>query len=133
MDLRRATTKRVERLKEGVTSTLVLQCYNLQEEVTTQRDASQSGLNVDLLRNGQPLAYASRALNLNEMSYAQVEMELLAIVFACETFDAFDARTYSFVMLSKLSQVYNKNLRSIFHKEIHAAPKRLQRMLRLQK
>ena len=59
-----------ERLKTAVASTPVLRYYNLQEEVTLQCDASQSGLGAALLQNGQPLAYASRALTPAETSYA---------------------------------------------------------------
>ena len=61
----------------------------MHEEVTLQCDASQSGLGAALPQNGQPVAYASRALTPTETSYAQIEKELLAIVFACEKFDAY--------------------------------------------
>ena len=65
----------------------VLRYYNLQEEVTLQCDASQFGLGAALLQNGQPVAYASRALTDAETCYAQVKKELLAILFACEHFE----------------------------------------------
>ena len=51
--------------------------------VITMCDASQTGLGASLLQNGQPVAYASRALTDTETRYAQIEKELLAIVFAC--------------------------------------------------
>ena len=73
----------LEALKKAVMSTPVLRYYNLQEEVTIQCDASQFGLGAALLQNGQPVAYASRALTDAETRYAQIEKELLAIVFAC--------------------------------------------------
>ena len=118
-----------ERLKTAVASTLVLWYYNLQEEVTLQCDASQSGLGAALLQNGQPLAYASRALTPTKTSYAQIEKELLAIVFACEKFDA-----YIFGRDVVKVESDHKPLESIFRKELCLAPKRLQRMLlRLQK
>ena len=72
-----------------LTCTPVLRYYNLQEEVTLQCDASQSGLGAALMQNGQPIAYASRALTPTETRYAQIEKELLAIVFACDRFDAY--------------------------------------------
>ena len=63
--------------------------YNLEEEVTLQCDASQSCLGAALLQNGQPVAYASRALSAAETRYAQIEKELLAIVFTCECFEPY--------------------------------------------
>ena len=46
-------------LKKAVTNTPVLRYYTLQEEVTLQCDASQTGLGAALMQNGQPVAYAS--------------------------------------------------------------------------
>ena len=63
--------------------------YNVQEEVTLQCDASQAGLGAALMQKGQPVAYASRALTPTETRYAQIEKELLAIVFGCEHFKAY--------------------------------------------
>ena len=114
----------LEALKKAVVSTPVLRYYNLQEEVTLQCDASQFGLGAALLQNGQPVAYASRALTDAETRYAQIEKELLAIVFACERFE-------QYVYARDLIQVESdhKPLEAIFCKPLHSAPKRLQRML----
>ena len=49
-----------------------------------QCDASDTGLGATLLQNGQPVAYASRSLTHTERDYAQIEKELLAIVFGAE-------------------------------------------------
>ncbi|XP_044167088.1 uncharacterized protein K02A2.6-like [Acropora millepora] len=112
-----------------VTCTPVLRYYNLQEEVTLQCDASQSGLGAALMQNGQPIAYASRALTPTETRYAQIEKELLAIVFACDRFDAY---VYGRNLVNV--ETDHKPLEPIFMKPLDATPKRLQRMLlRLQK
>ena len=117
------------KLKEMVTRTPVLRCCNLQEEVTLQCDASQSGLGAALMQNGQPVAYASRALTPAETRYAQIEKELLAIVFACDRFDA-----YVFGRDLVNVETDHKPLEPIFTKPLAATPQRLQRMLlRLQK
>ena len=79
-----AQQEAMEKIKMSVASAPILRYYNLAEEVTLQCDASQSGLGAALLQNGQPVAYASRALSDVETRYAQIEKELLAIVFACE-------------------------------------------------
>ena len=73
-------------LKEAVTRTPVLRYYNVKEPVTIQCDMSQRGLGAALLQNGQPVAYASRALSSAETRYTQIEKELLAIVLNCERF-----------------------------------------------
>ena len=119
----------LEKLKEAVTHTPVLRYYNLEEEVTIQCDASQAGLGAALLQNRQPVAYASRALTPAETRYAQIEKELLAIVFACERFNAY---IYGRSLVNV--ETDHKPLESIVQKPLHAAPQRLQRMLlRLQK
>ena len=107
----------------------ILRYYNLREKVTIQCDASQHGLGAVLLQGGQPVAYGSRALTPTGENYAQIEKELLAIVFACEKFDA-----YIYGRDSVRVQTDYKPLESIFRKELCVAPKRLQRiLLRLQK
>ena len=119
----------LENLKKAVSSTPVLRYYNLQEEVTLQCDASQSGLGATLMQNGQPVAYASRALTPTETRYAQIEKELLAIVFGCEHFEAY---TYGRDVVQV--ETDHQPLESIMRKPLHSAPSRLQRMLlRLQK
>ena len=118
-----------EKLKEAVTKTPVLRYYNLKEEVTLQCDASQSGLGATLMQQGQPVAYASRALTPAETRYAQIEKELLAIVFACDRFDAYVYGRHQVTV-----ETDHKPLEPIFSKLLASPPQRLQRMLmRLQK
>ncbi|PFX15885.1 Retrovirus-related Pol polyprotein from transposon 17.6 [Stylophora pistillata] len=112
------------KLKEMVTRTPVLRYYNLKDEVTLQCDASQSGLGAALMQNRQPVAYAPRALTPAETRYAQIEKELLAIVFAC---DCFDVYVYGRDLVNV--ETNHKSLEVIFMKSLASAPKRLQRML----
>ena len=70
-----------------------------------------------------------RALTSAETNYAQIEKELLAIVFACEKFDQ-----YVYGRDNVHVQSDHKPLELIFKRPLVTAPKRLQRMLlRLQR
>ena len=76
-------------LKQAVTSTPILRYYNLEEEVTLQCGALLFGLGAALMQNGHPVAYASRELTSAETRYAEIEKELLSIVFGCDCFEAY--------------------------------------------
>ena len=70
-------------------ATKPLRYYDQRKPVTVQVDASQRGLGVCLLQEGQPIAYASKSLTDTETRYANIERELLAIVFACQQFNTY--------------------------------------------
>ena len=57
--------------------------------MTVSCDASQTGLGAVLLQQERPVAYISRALSDTEQRYAQIEKELLAVVFAFEKFNQY--------------------------------------------
>ena len=69
------------------------------------------------------MAYASRALTPTECNYAQIEKELLAIVFGMTRFD-----TYVYGR-RVVVETDHKPLEAIHSKSLLNAPKRLQRML----
>ena len=85
-------------------------------------DAFLGGLEACLLQDGHPVAYASRALTASEINYAQIEKELLSIVFGVERFASYVYGRKVFI------QTDHKPLESIM-KNLLSAPKRLQRML----
>ena len=116
----------LSQLKEAVSCscTLVLHYYNLSDKVTLQCDASKSGQVAALLQNGQPVAYTSRALTPAETRYAQIEKELLAIVFVCKKFD-----TYIYGRDVVSVETDHKQLEVIVCKALNSAPQCLQRML----
>ena len=118
----------VTRVKEMIVSAPVLAYYDVKKPVVIQCDASQSGLGAALLQEARPVAFSSRVMTQTEQNYAQIEKELLAIVYACEKFDQ-----YIFGRSNVIVQSDHKPLETIFKKPIHSSPKRLQRMrLRLQ-
>ena len=119
--------KAIERLKAVLTSKPVLAFYDVNEPVTIQADASQSGLGACLMQKGKPVAYASLAMTSAEQNYAQIEKEMLAICFATSKF-----HQYVYGKPSVSVQTDHKPLESILKKPLCKAPPRLQRlMLRL--
>ena len=88
-----------------------------------QCDASKKGLGAALLQEGQPIAFTSRTVTDTETRYAQIDMEMLAIVFAAEKFDQ-HSFGYSVTMKSD-----HKPLETILKRPLFSAPKRLQGMI----
>ena len=112
-----------ENVKELVTQAPLLKYYNPEEELTVQCDASEKGLGATLMQNGHPIAFASCALTDPETRYAQIEKEMLAVVFA---FQKFDQCVYGRPVTV---QSDHKPLAAISKKPLRSAPKRLQGML----
>ena len=67
----------------------MLAYYNPELPVAIYADASRNGLGCVCLQEGKPIAYASRSLTETEKRYAQIEKELLALVYACTKFDQY--------------------------------------------
>ena len=112
-----------DKIKAAVTQTPVLQYFDGKLPTTIQCDASQTGLDAVLMQSRGPIAYASRALTETEKQYAQIEKEMLAIVF----------HTYTYGRDITIESDH-KPLVTIHKKPLQSAPKRLLRMLtRLQK
>ena len=82
------------------------------------------GLGAAILQSNGVVAYASRALTSAEQKYAQIEKEMLAVVFGCERFHKLLYGSKSITIESD-----HKPLENIMRKPIHAAPLRIQRMM----
>lgn len=113
----------LERVKQLVTSSPVLTYYNQNKPLDIQCDASQTGLGATLLQDGRPISYASRALSPTETRYAQIEKEILAVVFALTKF-----HQYTFGRMTRVLSDHEP-LQSIVRKPIGQASRRLQGML----
>lgn len=112
-----------DRLKQLVSSTPVLSIYDVHKPVTISGDASSKGLGVVLLQDGHPVAYGSRALTETQKRYAQIEREMLAIVYGCEKF-------HHYIYGRKVTvETDDKPLVVIYSKPLYRATPRLQRML----
>ena len=107
----------VAEIKRLVSAAPVLKYY-VTKPVTVQSDASQNGLGCCLLQDGQPVAFASRALTPAERNYAQIEKECLSIVFACQRF-----HYYLYGRGDVTAETDHKPLIAIFNKPLLSAPK----------
>ena len=77
-----------------------------------------------LLQDQYPIAYASKSLTATQQNYAQIEKEMLAIVFDCQKF-----HDYIYGLPQVAIETDHKPLETILRKPLHTAPARLQRMI----
>ncbi|GBN22426.1 Transposon Ty3-G Gag-Pol polyprotein [Araneus ventricosus] len=111
------------RIKELLSCAPVLKVFNGSEKITIQCDSSKDGLGTCLIQNGQPVSFLSRSLTECEKNYAQIEKELLAIVFS---FQKYHNLVYG---RHVIIQSDHKPLTSIVNKPMSKISSRLQRML----
>ena len=112
-----------EAIKSAISAETTLAYYDPAKEVTLQVDASTAGLGATLLQDKKPIAFASKALTDTESRYANIERELLAVVYGCERFHTYlYGRTF-------IAESDHKPLEAIQLKNLISAPPRLQRML----
>lgn len=111
-------------LKAKISSAPVLKYYNPEEEVTVSVDSSSFALGACLMQGGQPVAFAARTLTPTESRWAQIEKELLAVVFGCTRF-----HQYIYGHDKVTVETDHKPLEVIFKKSLNEAPARLQRLL----
>ena len=110
-------------LKKAIVQPQALQYYDPLKEVTLTGDASQNGLGAACLQEGKPVAYSSRAMTETEGRYAQIEKELLAVLFACNKFD-------HYIFGRRVTvETDHQPLITIMKKPLHMAPTRLQKMM----
>ena len=120
--------KAFNEVKSILTKAPVLKYFSQEKESVLQCDESKDGLGACPMQGGYASAYASRALTPTEVNYAQIEKELLSVVFGVEKFSEFLYGRH-FVI-----ETDHKPLESIVRKSLLSSPKRLQKKLqRLQK
>ena len=118
----------IDKIKTVLSSDQVLAFYDINNNITLSCDASKDGLGSCILQDNRPISYASRSLTKCQKQYAQIEKELLAIVFGCERFHQY--------LYGKevLVQTDHKPLINMLKKPLHTTPARIQRLLiRLQR
>ena len=110
-------------MKEDIHQHLRLSYFDPHKPTTLEVDSSLNGLGAALIQDGKPIAFASKSLTDTETRYANIEREMLAVVFACERF-------HTYIYGKEITvQSDHKPLETIQLKNIAKAPPRLQRML----
>ena len=112
-----------ETLKSLVSSSTNLRFFYPKKPTVLEVDSSMKGLGAALLQDGQPVAFASKSLDLTQSNYPNIDREMLAIVFGINRF-----HTYLYGRPFKIISDH-KPLEMILHKPLLKAPPRLQRML----
>ena len=72
-----------QKIKNQISKDVCLRYFDTTKEVALQVDASQVGLGAVLVQDDKPVAYASKALTPAEIRNANIEREMLAVVFGC--------------------------------------------------
>ena len=112
------------KLKELATSAPVLAYLKPDRPVKLSVDASSKGLGAVLIQDDHPIAYASKSLTNTQQQYAQVEKEMLTVVFGCIRF-----HDYIYGVPNVTVESDHKPLESILKKPLCQAPLQLQKMI----
>ncbi|XP_063634829.1 uncharacterized protein K02A2.6-like [Cydia splendana] len=111
-------------LRALVSGAPVLALYAPRAPVLVSVDASQHALGAVILQAGRPVEFASATLTDAQTRYAQIEKELLAIVFGLERF-----HQYVYAHGDVTIETDHKPLEALFSKPLYSVPARLQRMM----
>lgn len=115
------------RLKNLISSAPVLTYFDPNKPLTLSVDASSTAMGAVISHGNNPIAYASASLTKAQCNYAQIEKELLAILFGCQKF-------HQYIYGNRVTvETDHKPIVGIYNKPLFNIPPRLQRiLLRLQ-
>lgn len=115
-----------ESLKNIISKEPILGYFQPNEDIIISCDdvISSKGLGTCIKQKNKIIGYASRSLTESQKSYAQIEKEMLPVVFSCEKF-----HQYLFANGDITIETDHRLLISIFSKPLVKTPPRLQRML----
>ncbi|GFU03659.1 retrovirus-related Pol polyprotein from transposon 17.6 [Nephila pilipes] len=100
-----------------------LKYFDKNKAVTVSVDASTNGFGAVLLQDGQPVAYGSVSLTQTQQRYAQIEKELMSVIYGSEHFKYY---TYGRIVTV---QIDHKPILSLSKKPYDTISARLQHML----
>ena len=78
-----------EKIKHYVSNEVTLTYSDPRKDIIQKVDASLRGLGATLIQENKPVAFASKSLTDVETRYANIERELLAVVYGCEKFHTY--------------------------------------------
>ena len=73
-----------KRIQEALTGAVQLTIFDSNTPAVIKTDASLKGLGTVLLQGERPERFLRKSLTSMEMDYSNIELELLAVLFACE-------------------------------------------------
>ena len=111
------------KIKELICQETTLSYFNPEKETVVQVDACTYRPGAALLQDGKPIAFASKSLTETESRYANIEVELLAVVFGAQRFHTYIYGKHFMV------ESDHKPLEMISNENLTAAPPRLLTML----
>ena len=113
----------LSKIKKAMTTAPVLKYFEVNSPVTLSVDASMEGLGAAIIQENHVVAYASRALTPTQQKYAQIEKEMLAVVYRCTKFHKMVHGQDCFTIGSD-----HKPLENLLNKPMHKSPMKIQRM-----
>ena len=76
-------------MKAAISKDALARYYDPNKLTIIECDASTKGLGAVLTQEGRPIRYASTTLTDTEQKYHPLELECLAVIFACSKFDQY--------------------------------------------
>lgn len=114
-----------DEIKKLITTTPVLKYFDVNKPIVIQADASDFALGACIMQDGLPISYASKVLTSTQRSYAQIEKEMLSILFACRRFDQYICGKNDVIVETD----HQPLIRIAARNQLSDTPKRLQAML----
>ena len=78
-----------QKLKTAISAKSCVKYFDPTKPTTLEVDISTKGLGAAILQDGQPVAFASKALNSAQSNYPNIDREMLAVVIGINRFHTY--------------------------------------------